>query len=389
MSVFNVAEMLARAERETGLSDWGGDEFREPFAILVNAINEEAQLTEQGLTRTRIHLDNTLAYRLRLVNDRKTRPEIARQEISKPLFMSGMGRAGTSFLNSMIASDPENLAPLHWQMWCPSPPPNDPAIDHSAEVERCRYLLNMQGMLSADVMEKHAYGVFNAEEDVTIHEFSFLSGAFMAWWDTPSYFQHLYSCDYTPAYRMLKQVLQAMQVGVPVKRWVLKSPDHMAHIDALFNVFPDARMVMNHRDPSKVMPSVLSLLAALRRLFGNKPLELDRKFALGFMEVVAAGLEHVIALRRDPETNRRFVDISYLDLERDPLSQVEKVYAHMGRELSDTARNKIKDYVADNRKGKFGKHRYRLSDYGLRQEEVHERFQFYFKQFDIPREAGA
>jgi hypothetical protein len=387
--MFSVKELMDEAERETRLSDWGDDHFLQPFELLIDSLNQEAELTEIGRQRSQLHLANLLAYRLRLVADRKLRPEIARQHIDKPVFMSGMPRSGTSYLNALLARDPDIVAPLHWQMWCPSPPPNDPAIDHRPQIERGQSLMDAQGFEAADIKDKHSYGAMHAEEDSHILEYSFVSGAFAAWWDVPTYVSYVYGADFTPAYRIHKRILQALQIGKTSKRWLLKAPDHFIHVNALLSVYPDACFILNHRDPSKVMASVMSLMAAHRRQFGNRPLQQDRQFALAFIEFFAAGMENLIRMRADPEFNRRFVDISFRELERDPIGQVRRVYAHLDMELVPSVVASMERHIAENRKGKFGNHVYRLGDYAVTSDEVRERFRQYLKYFDISSEPDA
>ena len=143
---------------------------------------------------------------------------------------------------------------------------------------------------------------------------------------------------------------------------------------------------MNHRDPSKVMASVLSMLAVHRDYFGNRPLKFDRAQALEFMEQMALSLEQVMRMREDPAIEQRFIDIAYLDLERDPLREVACVHAHMGMAFDETAREAAHRHYAAKRKGQFGKHHYLLSEYGLTREEVHERFQSYARRFGVELE---
>jgi Sulfotransferase family len=385
---FDMAAMMSRAEQATGLSDWGDDAFREPLRILLRALNEEAQLEAQGWARTKHHLDNVLAYRLRIFDDRKHYPGIVEQEIRQPLFITGLPRAGTSYLNAMLACDPANITPRHWQMWCPSPPANDPSIDHSAQIERARDMMALEGWQGPELRHKHAYDPMQAEEDLHIHEFSFITTAFGFFWDVPSYSAFVWPSDHKSAYRIEKLVLQAMQYGTRNKQWVLKTPDHLTQIESLLAVFPDARIVINHRDPSKVLSSTISLLAAHRMQFGNRPVSDAKAFAAGLVEALAAAMEHLIELRSDPKMNEHFLDVNYLELERAPVQQVERIYNNFGMTFSDRTREDLRRHVAENRKGKFGAHHYALADTGLRREEIYERFRSYIEHFDITEEPG-
>jgi hypothetical protein len=385
--VFDLKDLMSSAEQKTGLSDWGGDEFKKPLECFVRSLNEEAKLTEQGVLRSKSHLQNLLCQRLRVFDDRKTYPDIPKQVIREPLFMTGLPRAGTSYLNAMIASDPANIAPLHWQMWSPSPPPNAPWINHEEQIARGHELIEIEGWQDPDLRSRHSYGALQAEEDSHIHEFSFLAGSFTFFWDVPGYTRYVYGADRVPAYEILYKILQALQLGAEDKRWVLKSPDHFVRLEALFHVFPDARVVLNHRDPNKVIASSMSLVDAHRRQFGNPPVSQDRAFALGFLDVLATGMANLIELRKNPGIDARFVDVNYVDLEERPLEQVRAVYDRFGWPLSEMAIENIKRYIAGNRKGKFGGHRYDLADYGVTRDEVYERFKGYIERFGVTQES--
>jgi hypothetical protein len=179
--------------------------------------------------------------------------------------------------------------------------------------------------------------------------------------------------------------LQSLQYGVTGKQWVLKSPLHLSMLGQLFNVFPDARLVINHRDPTRTLSSLMSLLVAHRRQFGCS-VTVDRDFALILMEGIASGYEDMMRRRKDPKVDAVFVDVNYMDLERDAVGQAQKIYDRFGMALDDSSKRAMSKYIADNRKGKHGKHRHTLEESGLRVEEVRERFKTYLDTYDVPRE---
>ena len=45
-------------------------------------------------------------------------------------------------------------------------------------------------------------------------------------------------------------------------RGVLKTPNHLWHLDALLAAYPDARIIWTHRDPGPVVTSLASLANA-------------------------------------------------------------------------------------------------------------------------------
>jgi hypothetical protein len=381
-----VEELLAEAQRIAGAEDWGDEAFHEPFRRFVGALNAEADLTPEGVARTKSHVMKMLVGRLRLFKDRKCYPAIAQEKIRAPLFITGHGRSGTSYLNALLASDRRNFAPLHWQIWTLSPPPNHPSTDNRTQIEVGAHYIAREGWQDPDVRSKHDYSNAAAAEDTLIQAYSFISKSIPFFWNAPSFGRWLAVADYAPAYRIERQVLQALQYGLKRDQWVLKSPLHIGQLGYLFDEFPDARIIVNHRDPVKSLASTVGLLHAHRKQFGNAPVEFGRDFMLASMESAAATAQDMIRRRKDPDVDNRFVDVKYLDLESDPLGQVAKAYDHHGIEFTDTAKSAMARYVAENRKGKFGAHRYDIRDLGIRVDELRERFEFYYQEYDIPFE---
>jgi hypothetical protein len=378
---FDAAALLSEAEKLAGSNAWGDDGFHEAYNCFIDSLNTEADLTPQGVERTRSHLMKLLVGRLRLLADREIYPDIKQEEVRAPIFLTGHGRSGTSYLYELLAR--------HWQIWNPSPPPNHPATDNALQIAAGEQFIQTEGWQDPDLRVKHDYSNLGSAEDLLIHDYSFVSKTFPFFWNAPSYGAWLRAADAAAAYRMERMFLQALQFGDKRDQWVLKTPVHLGQLSALWAEFPDARLVVNHRDPVKTLASMMGLLQSHRKQFGNPPPVLDRNFVVAYMEGAALNAEDMMAKRADPEVDKTFVDVLYQDLEADPLGQVEKIYAHHGLELTNSVRAGIRDYVAKNRKGKYGAHKYSLAEVGLSIEEVRERFKRYTDHFDIPLEESA
>jgi len=386
---FDAQALLEEARRAAGCDDFGDDDFREPYEVLVRALNDEAELSSRGLERTRAYLMRILTGRLRLYRDRKTWPQIAEEDIKAPLFITGLGRSGTSYLNALLASDPANHAPLHWQVWTLSPPPNHPSTDRAPQAELGDRLIRLEGWQDPQMRDKHDFGGPAAAEDTLMQDYSFVCHSAVSYWNVPAYGAWLAKADFSATYRMQRKILQAFQFGDPRERWVLKSPLHIRQLPQLLTEFPDARLIFNHRDPVKSLASSMSFVATLKMLFGSPYRLPGRAEALAMMEGSARSLEAMIRTRADPKVATMSVDVQYLDLEDAPMAQVERVYRRFGIQLSPTARANMLKYIAENRKGKHGVHRYDITDTGLKIGEVRERFKFYTDYFNIPYEASA
>ena len=76
----------------------------------------------------------------------------------------------------------------------------------------------------------------------------------------PKWRDHLLSHDQTASYGYLKTALQILQWFTPRERWVLKCPQHLEQIGPLMTTFPDATIVVTHRDPVSVVQSSITML---------------------------------------------------------------------------------------------------------------------------------
>lgn len=207
--------------------------------------------------------------------------------------------------------------------------------------------------------------------------------------DIPGYAAKVLAKGFAPAYRWHKYALQSAQVGLPGERWTLKAPEHTLHLAELTAEYPDALFVLQHRDPSRVAASVLSVMSRNRAGYTDRDTAIREPEARAFMQMYAAGLTKALGARHDPAMNARFVDIHYLELERDPIGCVRQVYDHISEPFTPALEAGVRQWIAGNRKGKHGKHRYRLADYGLAQAEVHEMFAEYIDRFDVELEDDA
>src|SRR5579872_2154834 len=127
--------LLATARQNTGLDDFGPEDWITPFRRLITSLDEEANHNFLGRVMTRSDLLIYLEARLRIQDCYNRHPEIAEEEIAKPILILGQGRAGTSGLIHLLSKDPDNATLLTWEMMFPCPPPEaatyatDPRIE--------------------------------------------------------------------------------------------------------------------------------------------------------------------------------------------------------------------------------------------------------------------
>jgi hypothetical protein len=190
--------------------------------------------------------------------------------------------------------------------------------------------------------------------------------------------------DQTPHYAYLKRVLQVLSfLRGEGKRWVLKSPQHLEQLPVLQRVFPDATIVLTHRDPLPIVASMATMWTYTARLAQERPdpIAYGAYTAERIEDLLRACVRDRAAL--DPA---RTIDIPFQLVRDDADSAVARVYAKAGQPLSGGSRSAIAEYTRAHAPGRHGKVRYDLADFGLEAPELRERFRAYTDRFAVPLE---
>jgi hypothetical protein len=379
--------LLAEASTRTGLGDFGSDDFREPFQIFVDSLRDEAKLHTVGALLIRDDLINSLTARLQITETRKRHPEIPDEVIDRPIFITGLPRTGTSITHELLAADPRHRAPLHWEVRHPGPPPEAATYRTDERIARADRQIRLWCEIVPEYDSMHELGGDIPVEDVQVMAHSFVSDEWMGRHVVPSYAAWYSACDRVPGFEFHKQMLQNLQWKCPGDRWVLKSPSHMSQLDALLAVYPDARIVFTHRDPLRVLPSVVSILYSTAYVRSD---EVDADAMAGWFtgETCKALLDGMTAIRssgRLPEN--QCYDLRYADLIEDPISALDGLYSHFQIDYPESSRQAQQRYIDEKPKGKHGAHKYDFADTGLDLDEERERFRDYYDRYQVKNEA--
>lgn len=375
--------LCEEACRRTGLEDFDDDGvFDEALGRVVRSMRHESGLSLVGRIAARQDLLRLLANRLRLVADRGRFPEIAAEKVRRPLFVTGLPRTGTTLLHGLLAQDPANRAPLHWEMIFPSPPPERARFATDRRIAAAERQLRWFQRLQPDLERIHPVGARMPEECLVITSHSFLSFQFQTTHHVPSYEAWLEAHDLRACYEWHRRFLQHLQWRCAGERWVLKAPAHLFGLPALFASYPDAGVIFTHRDPLEVAPSLASLTTTLRSTFSST---VDR-VAVGreMTDRWARGIERAL---RDRDAGcapaGQFLDVHYTQLLRDPIGTVRTIYRHYDLPFTAEAEARMRDFLAENPKDKHGRHRYTLADFGLDADEERARYARYRRRFDL------
>jgi len=383
MAALVPEELMAAARQLTGLGDFGPDSFREGLDIFCDSVSNEAELNEVGSLAIPGTITSNLANRLRVVDWAARHPEVAAEEIQAPVIVIGMFRAGTTLMSYLLDQDRHNRPLLLWEA-ADSAPPSSPADHRSGpRVEAARQQAAMLDQLNPRARLVHHEEADGPTEDIAVMSQDFKSLSWEAICNVPTYGQWLLSVDQRSAYAYHRQVLQVLQSGGVRGRWTLKSPHHATALNALTAVYPDARLVVLHRDPVVLCASVCSLITTLSSTFSGS--DHTAYISEHWTAMLEESIRRVDAFRAaHPE--HTVVDLLYADLVQQPLQTMASLYSSLGLELDAATEAAVAAYVESHPKGKFGVHGYDLAEFGLVDGELTERFAGYTERYHVPRE---
>ena len=382
MSSLDTAALLARAQAETGLSDWGDDTFTTRFGLAVAHINS-IPMDGAGRTAAAENIHWLLTDRLKFFEDFKRYP-LSEEVIDHPMFATGEPRSGTTLMHALMSVDPDARALRFWEVMHPSPPPGtvsgtDRRIEQ-ADDEWREINVKMWKWLHC-----HPYNDMLGDglpEDERTWAFDFRVMTPTAWWRVPM--QNLsmgLPTDPAAQNRLHKMMLQSFQYDRPKKYWVLKG-FHGHRLESFFETYPDATLVWLHRDPVQV---VASSTAMMRDIMEG---------IVGPIDMVAEAKMHMLRLRMSIEntmtnpllSDPRIHHVRYKDFVADPIGTIRGYYAFAGRELTPQAEAAMRDYLANNRGDRHGKFEYStqlLTDAGFDLGELNEEFRPFRERYGV------
>jgi Sulfotransferase family len=378
---FIADELIEAAQKATGLENFDSESFREGLEVLLADANQ-VDYPEVGIARWRSSLIGALSTRLKTTAYLKQRPELLKRPVERPVFVFGIPRTGTTLLSNLLAADPARRSPLTWEIDDPIPPPtknslyNDPRALARLDAEK--------KMLAA----RPELGKYYRNSAIYPNEcMFFIMQDFKALiWESRgrlrNYRDWLFKTDLTSTYQYHKRFLQLLQADAP-GIWNLKQPSHGLWIETLLKIYPDARLVWCHRDPLTATGSFCSLMSFAQQAFGLTPdIEWVRE-NYPWQAVVHADR---IMDARDKLGHDRIIDVHYADLIRDPMPAMQKLYKSLGDEFTQAADTGMRAWLTDNPQDKFGKHEYKLGQFGLTPDKVRAMFERYLSQYEVERE---
>jgi hypothetical protein len=380
--LLNAAEMLAKAEADTGLHDYGDPTLPQRFALAVEHLNGVG-MDADGRRRAAEVCHWLLTSRLEFFEDRRRYP-VADEVIERPMFVTGEPRSGTTLMHALMSVDPEARALRFWEVMYPSPPPG---VVSGEDPRRARADADWRE-INAKLpkwLHSHPYNDMLGDglpEDERTWAFDFRVLTPTAWWRVPM--QTVVGglpTDPAAQYRIHKAMLQQFQFRRSPKQWVLKG-FHGFRLTELFDAYPDATLMWLHRDPVQVAASRTMMMAdILEGIVGPVDLRAAAKMHLQLTrESIANTMTNPLV--DDP----RILHVRYTDFIADQVGTVRRYYEFRGRRLSSEAETAMRAYLAANPGDRHGKFRYStnlLTDIGEDLDALHEEFRPFRERFGV------
>ncbi len=235
-------DLLAAAERRTGLDDWGDPNFREALDALLRALEDFRDLTPLGVVTFGNMIRQAFINRLLFVAD--SSPE---SELDSPVIITGLPRSGTTALHRLLALDPVFHAPPLWELL-------DPYSTRKPDLRRWRTTAQIafKNRLLPDLDQKHFTRADTPEECTLLLANSLASSLFWDLAPLEGYLEWVQAADQRPVYEDYRRQLEILQTRHPGRRLLLKAPAHLGNLAVLHEVVPEAQLIQTHRDPTGV-----------------------------------------------------------------------------------------------------------------------------------------
>jgi Sulfotransferase family len=377
----------AKASADTGLDDFGDDDYRERLDVYLEALHEISDMHAPGIVNFYGQLLQLLKNRLLLTDLLARHPEIHDIELLPPVVIAGLPRTGTTHLHNLLGaassncrvSPPATFRTLrYWESVEPFPLPAEAGVEPDPRRTRMDMAVAVMDVVMPYFRLMHEMTTDHVHEEIQLLANDFSTMLFETLAHVPRWRDYYLSHDQTPHYEHLATQLKALQFLRGGRRWLLKSPQHLEQLPVLNRVFPGVVVVFTHRDPVPVALSMIAMITYSARM---------HRSAVPVEEIAATWADRLdlmlCSLVRDrgvigPE---RSLDIRFDDFMASELGVAEQVYALAGEPVTDEARSAMADYISGHQRGRLGRVATSCEMFGLDEDQLRARFAPYVGRF--------
>jgi hypothetical protein len=310
---------------------------------------------------------------LEFARDLERHPEITDVPVSRPLFITGFGRTGSTLLLNLLALDVEARAPLLWQLLAPSPPPR-PGDRTDPRIAAAQRRVDVFTGVDPLVQQIHPMAPEAPDECHWMMRHSPLT---VTLYRVPEYWTWLKTLpvgDLRSLYQGYCRQVQQLQLFDRRGHWLSKAFSHLHYMPVLHDVFPDANVVRLHRHPCQAIPSLCSLVSIYRRLTTR---QIDaNEIGATLLDMFVDGMDRLMRVP-DPVAAERAIDISYGELTADPvagpIAVVRRLYDRFGYAYTPAFEQAMVRSLEAQRAVERPRHDYTIEQFGLSRAHVVER----------------
>lgn len=372
--------LLEAARQRTGLTDFGDLWFLEPMDAYIAAANAEGKLTPAGYDAQVESIVRGLASRLRMVDDLHRHPEILDEQVEVAGIILGLPRTGSTIFHRLLASAPGMTALRWFECQNFAPLPGEQRGEAHQRRAYAQAMIDSWLQLSPELASIHPLAPDAPDEEVIVLGQMFVSTAVEAMTFVPSFAAWLDGYDQSRGHADLKTILQYLQWQDPSRqgaKWILKSPTNLPYTEVAASAFPDAALIMTHRDPLEVVPSYVSMEAALYKL---NSVHDDKTVGAFWFPRLAQWMDRFMAARERLGEDR-FIDIDYRQVAREPLVQAHRVLERIGIPMDARIESALTEFMAGNQREQRPLHDYSLDRFGLDAAAINAAFARYRARF--------
>jgi len=379
--------LMGAAVAETGLDDFGPDDFVPRLHVLCRSLREEARLNDAGMLAQAVLVTGLLRNRLLLEDLVGRHPEILDERVEKPIVICGLPRTGTTHLHNLMSSDPALRSLPYWESMEPvlAEGERPAAGGPDPRLERTEMALSFLDVAMPEFKRMHEMTVDHVHEEIQLLAIDFSTMLFETIAPIPSWRDDYLARDQRPSYAYLKKILQALQWLRGGTRWVLKSPQHLEQFPALRDTFPDATFVVTHRDPVSVTASMLTMLAYSLRLGHD---QVDLPWVGDYWSERLRTMLQACVDARDVLPATRAIDVHFDEFMADDMAMVRRIYDLADQAYTDDAHAAMTSFMDHNPRGRHGAVLYDLGQFGTDRARLREALSFYVDHFGVSEEGG-
>ena len=373
------------AVEATGVDDFGDDLPHNGLNLLAEIGSTSTALRGSGRVSLWNSLVRNATERLLIVDYLDRHPEVHDIRIERPIVIAGQARTGTTHLHNLLAADPALRSLQYWEAVEPVPPLSEQGRGFAVDPRYTRAEGQLAGLNHVLPYFKRMHDMYaaHAHEEIELMKPAFGS---MLWETTlcDERFRDSYlTADQTPYYRWLRTVLQVCTHLGGGGRWVLKSPQHIEQIGPLLSVFPDATVLCTHRDPVAVSKSVATMIAYTSRTSKRPECLRDvGRYWIDRMETMFAGY----VTGRDLVPDGQGMDVMFQDFMAADVTMIQRIYDFADQAFAPEVKGAMDSFMAEHPRGKHGRVRYDLADFGYDPDERRRALSFYSDRFEVPTE---